>query len=129
MGVSAAGTERAAGSTRYVLPEASTFGHTPESVIRRMTEIIIKQFDPISIILFGSVARGSADSRSDIDLLVIMPEGTDEQEMQIKIRTALHHSPIAKDVLVNTQDRFDRYAKLPGTVQRAALSEGVRLHG
>ena len=66
---------------------------------------------------------------SDIDLLVVMPEGTNEKETRIAIRAALCNSPIAKDVLVDTPSRLDRYAKLSGTVQRAALKEGVTLYG
>ena len=34
-----------------------------------MTERIVRDFDPLQIILFGSQARGDADRHSDIDLL------------------------------------------------------------
>lgn len=109
--------------------ERLSYGNSQESVIRHMTDIIVERFNPISIILFGSRARGDADNHSDIDLLVVMPEGTNEKETRIAIRAALCNSPIAKDVLVDTPSRLDRYAKLPGTVQRAALKEGVMLYG
>ena len=36
-----------------------------------MTERIVRNFDPLQIILFGSRARGDADRDSDIDLLVV----------------------------------------------------------
>lgn len=123
------GGDLTAGFTRPADREESAFGQTTESIMKRMVEIIVEQFDPISITLFGSMARGDMDRHSDVDLLVIMPDGTDEQETQIEIRTALDRAPIAKDILVNTPDKFSRYARLPGTVQRAALRDGVRLYG
>ena len=33
------------------------------------------RYRPLMILLFGSVARGEADARSDVDLLVILDEG------------------------------------------------------
>jgi UTP:GlnB (protein PII) uridylyltransferase len=35
---------------------------------------------PVSVVVFGSFARGEADSRSDIDLLVVRPRRVDEEE-------------------------------------------------
>jgi predicted nucleotidyltransferase len=34
---------------------------------------LVEQFHPQRVILFGSQARGTADARSDADLLVICP--------------------------------------------------------
>ena len=110
-------------------PERQAYGDTPESAIRHMADIIVERFSPVSVTLFGSRARGDADKRSDVDLFVIMPEGTDVKKAGLDIRNALSHSPIGKDVLVNTPDTFARYAMLPGTVQRKVVREGVLLHG
>ena len=109
--------------------ERQVYGDTPESAIRRMVDIIVERFSPVSVTLFGSRARGDADRRSDVDLFVIMPEGTDVKKAGLDIRNALRHSPIGKDVLVNTPGTFARYAMLPGTVQRRVVREGVLLHG
>jgi len=35
---------------------------------------IIEAFKPLAVVLFGSVARGEATAKSDIDLLIVMPE-------------------------------------------------------
>ena len=43
-----------------------------------MTERIVQGFDPLQIILFGSQARADSDQQSDIDLLVVFAEGTDD---------------------------------------------------
>jgi len=38
-----------------------------------IVERIVRGFDPLKIILFGSRARGEAHPDSDVDLLVILP--------------------------------------------------------
>ena len=57
--------------------------------IAMMTERIVRGFDPLQIILFGSHARGDADDQSDIDLLVVFAELTDKRKTAIDIRVAL----------------------------------------
>ena len=40
-------------------------------IISQITECIVKEVNPVRIILFGSLARGNAREDSDVDLLVI----------------------------------------------------------
>ena len=40
-------------------------------IITEMTECIVREVDPLKIILFGSAARGQLHDASDVDLLVI----------------------------------------------------------
>ena len=42
-----------------------------EQLVRRIVEIV----QPLRIILFGSAAQGEMGPDSDIDVLVVMPEG------------------------------------------------------
>ena len=109
--------------------EEQAYGSTDESTIRHMVDIIVGRFAPVSIILFGSRARGDADEHSDVDLLVVMQEGTDEKEAAIPIQTALYHSPLPKDVVVNTPKSLEKYGRMLGTVQYSVLREGVKLYG
>jgi hypothetical protein len=44
-----------------------------EETLRQATDRLVEQFRPKRVILFGSQARGTADARSDVDLLVICP--------------------------------------------------------
>jgi len=41
------------------------------NALQELKEQIIKRFEVVQLILFGSVARGEADDESDLDLLVI----------------------------------------------------------
>ncbi len=89
-----------------------------------MTERIVRDFDPLQIILFGSQARGDADRDSDIDLLVIFSELTDKRKTAIDIGRALADLPVAKDIIVSTPKELERGRPRIGSVLRYAQQEG-----
>jgi predicted nucleotidyltransferase len=83
------------------------------------------------IILFGSMARGTANRHSDYDILVISPTNIpkeDKMGWRGKIDDALYealHTPI--DVLLNSEEEVGRKKNLLGSVVRSAIKEGVEL--
>ena len=89
-----------------------------------MTERIVREFDPLQIILFGSQARGDADPHSDIDLLVVFAELTDKRKTAIDIGRALSDVPVAKDIIVSTPEELERGRTRIGSVLRYAQQEG-----
>ena len=101
---------------------------TSEALIATVVERIAEQFDPDRIVLFGSWASGEAKASSDVDLLVVMPDGTDRREAAIAMRAAVGDLPLAKDIVVTTPDEISRRAHIVGTVLRAALREGRVVH-
>lgn len=91
---------------------------------------LIAAYQPESIYLFGSVARGDADQDSDYDLAVVVPDDAPEERRRSRLAyEALRGTGTAADVLVCTrsyfEDRRTLKASLPGTVLRA----GRLLHG
>ncbi len=89
-----------------------------------MTERIVRDFNPLQIILFGSQARGDADRDSDIDLLVVFGELTDKRKIAIAIDRALSDLPVAKDIIVSTPEELERSRTRIGSVLRYAQQEG-----
>lgn len=91
---------------------------------------IVERFDPLQVILFGSLARGKAKPDSDVDLLVVFEhvDRKDKRVLVVEIRRALADAPIAKDVFVSDLDEIERRGKLVGTVLREALREGKVLY-
>ncbi|MCY3723077.1 MAG: HEPN domain-containing protein [Candidatus Poribacteria bacterium] len=89
-----------------------------------MTERIVRDFDPLQIILFGSQARGDADRDSDIDLLVVFAELTDKRKTAIDLEDALSDVPVAKDIIVSTPEELERSRTRIGSVLRYAQQEG-----
>ena len=92
--------------------------------ISLVTERIVRDFDPLQIILFGSQARGDAHPDSDIDLLVVFSELEDKRETAVDIQGALADVPVPKDILVSTPEELVRHRTRIGSVLRYAQQEG-----
>jgi predicted nucleotidyltransferase len=95
-----------------------------DEVIRRIVEAV----DPIRIILFGSAARGEEHEGSDVDLLVVMPDGAHRRHTAQAIYPSLLGTGVAVDVLVATPSDLERYGDSPGLVYREIMREGVELY-
>jgi predicted nucleotidyltransferase len=97
-------------------------------IISTMTERIVRDFDPLQIILFGSQARGDAHAHSDVDLLVVFSELVDKRKTAVDIRRALSDLPVSKDILVATPEELARQRNQVGSVLRYAQQEGRVLY-
>lgn len=97
-------------------------------LIKSMTDTIVEKFQPIRVMLFGSFARGTATKDSDIDLLVVMPDGIDRRKTAISIRRALTTLHIGKDIVVTTPGAIKKTGSVCGFVTYYALREGVTLY-
>jgi predicted nucleotidyltransferase len=94
------------------------------SILTIVRERIVREFNPLKIILFGSRARGDARVDSDVDLLVVFSEVSNKREAAIKIRGALQDLPVGKDIIVTTPDEIAKRGNMIGSVLRPALQEG-----
>lgn len=97
---------------------------TTAEIIPTMVDRIVGQFQPTSILLFGSRARGDASESSDVDLLVVLKEVPDKRQATIEIRRSLSDLPVSKDIVVATQDEVAKRGHVVGTIIHAALREG-----
>jgi uncharacterized protein len=87
-------------------------------------ERIVRQFNPLQIILFGSWARGDARPDSDLDLLVVLPEVKNKRQVTVRNGNALSNLPISKDIVVTTPEEIAERGQIIGDVLRPALREG-----
>ena len=95
-----------------------------EGLTREMVDRIVDRYRPLRIIIFGSRGRGDACSDSDVDLLVVMPDGSDRREAAIAIGAALADVSLAKDIIVTTPGEIADRGHVVNTVLRSALREG-----
>ena len=100
---------------------------TTETNIADMVDRI-SRFDPSHVSLFGSHARRSASEWSDVDLLVVMPDVTDNRQTAIEILRSLADLLVSKDIVVTTPDDIARSGHVVGTVLHAAIREGKVLY-
>ena len=97
---------------------------TAETIISTMVDRIVGRFQPARVVLFGSYARGTAIESSDVDLLVVMGNGTDKRRTAVEIRRSLGDLPVSKDIVVATPEEIASRGNVVGTVLHAALREG-----
>jgi predicted nucleotidyltransferase len=71
-----------------------------DELIANATKIIVAKANPKRIILFGSRARGEAKADSDVDLLIIVPDGKSSSELRSIIAIALMSADASFDVIV-----------------------------
>lgn len=96
----------------------------PEIVAR-----IVERFDPLEIILFGSVATGEDGPDSDIDLLVVFPPLRQQDKLRLMaelIAAATVAPPV--DVIPTDRAELERLGHRAGTVLRPALRQGRRVY-
>src|SRR5581483_6583336 len=72
----------------------------PMRVIRRFAREVAERFRPDKIILFGSLAYGTPNADSDVDILVVMRARNQLGQMD-KIRQGVT-SPFPMDLIVRT---------------------------
>jgi predicted nucleotidyltransferase len=98
--------------------------HVFPAYLPEIVDRIARRFNPLRILLFGSWARGEAQSDSDIDLLVILPQIKDKRQIAVLIGNSLSDLPVSKDIVVTTPEEIARRGDLIGDVLRPALREG-----
>jgi predicted nucleotidyltransferase len=92
------------------------------------TDRIVARFHPDKIILFGSQARGTANSKSDVDLLVVMPLSGRRRKLVADMDCALSGLGFARDIAILTPEEFERDRWIPGTIARPAFLQGKVLY-
>lgn len=93
-----------------------------------MVDRIVARFAPYRVILFGSHARETNGKWSDVDFLVVLPNGTDKRQSAVEILRTLGDLPVAKDIVVTTPEEIDRRGHVVGSVLYAALREGKAVY-
>jgi predicted nucleotidyltransferase len=73
-----------------------------QTLIDALIRHIVGTVQPLRIVLFGSAARGEMRPDSDIDVLIVMPEGAHRRRTAQDIHQQLFGLPLAVDVLVAT---------------------------
>jgi predicted nucleotidyltransferase len=95
-----------------------------DDLVRRIVEVA----HPRQIILFGSAARGEMGPDSDLDVLVVVPDGTPRRQMAQTIYRHLIGLDAAVDVIVATESDLQQYGGNFSLVYYPALREGRAIY-
>jgi len=96
--------------------------------IESLVQSIIEAVHPLKIILFGSYARGKTNPDSDIDLLVVMPEGVHCRRTAQLLYRQIKGLGVPFDILVATPSDLEKHKDNIGLIYRAVLQEGREIY-
>ena len=95
-----------------------------DELVRRVVDAV----RPRRIILFGSGAREQMGPQSDLDLLVVMPDGVHRRRTAQTVYQSLGGLGFAKDVVVVTESDLQQFGQNPSLVIFPALQQGKELY-
>lgn len=101
----------------------------PQQVLDDIIHIIVEAVHPLKIILFGSAARGEWRQDSDVDVLVLMPDGTHRRKAAQEIYRHTGTLPCDVDAIVATESDLARYGDNYSLIYYPALREGRPIYG
>ncbi len=91
---------------------------------------LVAFYNPRAIYLFGSRARGDAQTESDYDVYVVVPDETPVDRLSlVSAYQAVRPVGIAVDIIPCRQSVFERRRHLLGTIAHSVHAEGVRVYG
>jgi predicted nucleotidyltransferase len=102
--------------------------HPDPQAINELVRRIVEAVHPRRVILFGSAARGEMGPNSDLDVLVIMPDGTHRRRTAQEVYRRMWGFGFAKDIVVVTESDVQEYGTNPYMIIKNALEEGRELY-
>lgn len=97
--------------------------------LQQVINIIVKNYSPEKIILFGSYARGENNSDSDIDLLIIKESKLPRYKRALEIRKYLRGLRIPLDIIVYTKAEIEKWRNVKSTFVNNVIQEGKVVYG
>jgi len=95
-----------------------------EQELLQIRDKLTSRFHLSKIVVFGSQAAGSADERSDVDLLVVTDFQGKRRRVMVEMNRALDDVRHAVDVLILTPEEYEREKLIPGTIARHIGDQG-----
>ena len=99
-----------------------------QTTIDRLVEQIVQLAHPLRVVLFGSAARGDMGPESDVDFLVVVPNGTHRRRTAQKLYREIRNAGVPFDVLVATPADLEKHKDNIGLIYRSVLREGKEVY-
>ena len=100
------------------------------AMLDHLVHRLVSRLHPKSIYLFGSQARGDANSESDYDLLVVVPESPlPRHQRETEAYDALWGLTFPAEIVVLTAEEFEQAQQVHTSLASTVLREGTVLYG
>jgi predicted nucleotidyltransferase len=101
-----------------------------DASLERLVRHVVEVMNPLEVWLFGSRAENRARPTSDYDLLVVVPDGTPESELDpVRAWRLGWEVQVTADIIPCTRSEFDEEKHEVDSLRRAAVLRGRRVHG
>ena len=95
-----------------------------QTVVRQVVDLV----HPLRVILFGSQARGDARPESDWDLMVVVPEGTNNRLATRKLYGGVESMGCDYEFIVATPGTLEKYKDNCALVYKWGLQDGWEVY-
>ncbi len=97
-------------------------------LLEELKNRILNVTNPLKIILFGSAARGDMSSDSDLDILIVLQDGTNCGQVVRRIYRNLIGFNAGADIIAVTETDLSLYGNKFGLVYYSAQQEGREIY-
>ena len=105
------------------------FNATLDAPLKRLLRHVVEAMNPLEVWLFGSRAEGRARPTSDYDLIVVMPDGTPEPDLDLMRAWRLGwQAQVTADIVPCTQSEFNEEKHELDSLPRAAMLRGRKIY-
>ena len=107
------------------------FGERGRGLMDRIVTALRQAVPVEEIWMFGSCVRGEAQPGSDLDMLVVLPDGHGLARPNLECYRAIQrlHSGVPIDVVATTRSKWERDSKDGFGPVGDAFREGIQLYG
>lgn len=99
-----------------------------ETPIPHLLNAIVTLVHPLRIILFSSTARNEMNINSDLDVLVIMPDGSHRRKTAQLLYRQITGLGVPFDILVATPTDLQYFGTNKGLIYETILRDGVEVY-
>lgn len=103
--------------------------HAMDAPLERLVRRVVEAMNPLEVWLFGSRAEDRARPTSDYDLLVVMPDGTPDTELDpVQAWRLGWEVRVTADIIPCTRSEFDEEKNELDSLPRAAMLRGHKIY-
>ncbi|MCK5241931.1 nucleotidyltransferase domain-containing protein [bacterium] len=103
-------------------------GRYSDQVLNMLINRIVEEVKPLQIVLFGSAARGEMHADSNLDLMVVMPNGTHRRYTSQRLYQAISGIQMPYEIIVATSEDLQKHKNNQGLIYQTILREGKVLY-
>ena len=101
-----------------------------EDTLGEIARRIVAEIGPKQLFIFGSRAWGTPGESSDLDLMVIVPDGQGPLRLlKRRVRQCLHDILIPIDIILEPVSLFERRCRVHASLECLVAEKGKRIHG